>query len=57
MAEYDTISKQLIHLYPQDIVRLALGREDVEIEEILETELPRVETRRTESLILVRHDT
>ena len=28
MAEYDTISKQLIRIYPQDLIRLALGRED-----------------------------
>ena len=58
MAEYDTISKQLIHLYPQDLVRLALGREDVEIkvEGVLDTELPRVETRMVDSVIRVRID-
>ena len=58
MAEYDTIPKQLIHIYPQDLVHLALGREDVEIEveEILDTELPRVETRMVDSVIRVRID-
>ena len=58
MAEYDTISKQLIHLYPQDLVRLTLGREDVEIEVegVLDTELPRVETRMVDSVIRVRID-
>ena len=56
MAEYDTIPKQLIRIYPQDLIRLALGREDVEIEveEVLDTELPRVETRQTDSLLRVR---
>ena len=58
MAEYDTIPKQLMHLYPQDLIRLALGREDVEIEveEVLDTELPKVETCQTDSLIRVRID-
>ena len=58
MAEYDTIPKQLMHLYPQDLIRLALGREDVEIEveEILDTELPKVETRLVDSLLRVRID-
>ena len=58
MAEYDTIPKQLIRIYPQDLIRLALGREDVEIEveEILDTELPRIETRLVDSLIRVRID-
>ena len=58
MAEYDTIPKQLMHLYPQDLIRLALGREEVEIEveEVLNTELPKVETRLVDSLIRVRID-
>ena len=58
MAEYDTIPKQLMHLYPQDLIRLALGREDVEIEveEVLDPELPKVETRLADSLIRVRID-
>ena len=54
MAKYDTISKHLIKIYPQAIVRLALGRDDVEVDEVLETELPMVETRLTDSLIRVR---
>ena len=56
MAEYDAISKYLIQIFPRDIVRLVLGRDDVEIDEILETELPIVETRLTDSLIRVRID-
>ena len=49
MAKYDTISKHLIKIYPQAIVRLALGRDDVEVDEVLETELPMVETRLTDA--------
>ena len=58
MAEYDTIPKQLIRIYPQDLIRLALGREEVEIEveEVLDTELPKVETRLVDSLLRVRID-
>ena len=56
MAEYDTISKHLIRTHAQDIVRFILGHADGEVDEILETELPTVETRRTDSLIRVRID-
>ena len=53
MAEYDTISKHLIQTYPADFVRFTLGRADVEIRAILDPEIPRVETRLTDSLIRV----
>ena len=56
MAEYDTISKRLVQTYPNDFVRFTLGRDDVEFQEILDTEQPMVETRQTDSLILVRID-
>ena len=56
MAKYDTISKHLIRTHAQDIVRFILGRADVEVDEILETELPTVETRQTDSLLRVRID-
>ena len=56
MAEYDTISKRLIQTYPDDFVQFALERTDVEFRAILDTEQPTVETRQTDSLILVRID-
>ena len=56
MAEYDTISKRLIQTYPDDFVRFTLERTDVEFRAILDTEQPTVETRQTDSLILVRID-
>ena len=54
MGKYDTIAKHLVAAYPIDFVCLALEREDVEFRAIIETELPKVETRLTDSLILVR---
>ena len=38
MAEYDAISKRLIQTYPKDIVYFTLGRDDIEVRAILETE-------------------
>ena len=54
MGKYDTIAKHLIAAYPIDFVCLALEREDVEFRAIIENEIPRVETRLTDSLIRVR---
>ena len=54
MAEYDTISKHLIQTYPDDFIRFTLGRADIEVLEVLETEQPTVEARRADSLIRVR---
>ena len=51
MAEYDTISKHLIQTYPKDFIRFTLGRDDVEVLDILDTEQNTVETRHTDSLI------
>ncbi|MDE2725582.1 MAG: hypothetical protein OXI59_19605 [Gemmatimonadota bacterium] len=53
MAEYDTISKDLIQTYPKDFIRLTFGQDDVEVLEILDTEQNTVETRHTDSLIRV----
>ena len=52
MAEFDTVSKQLIQTYPHDFVHFALQRDDIERVEVLDTEQPTV--RRTDSLLHVR---
>ena len=54
MAEFDTISKHFIHTYPADFVRFALQRDDIEVVEVLDTEQPTVEVRRTDSLLRIR---
>ena len=36
MAEYDTISKDLIQTYPKDFIRLTLEQEDVVVLDILD---------------------
>ena len=57
MAEYDTTFKRLVQISPEAFVLFALGDQaKVEIDEVIETELPRVETRLTDSLIRVRID-
>ena len=57
MAEYDTIFKRVVQTRPEAFVRFALGDQaKVEIDEVIETELPTVETRLTDSLIRVRID-
>ena len=53
MAEYDSVSKDLIQTYPKDFIRLTLGQEDVEVLGILDTEQNTVDTRHTDSLIRV----
>ena len=53
MAEYDTISKDLIQTYPKDFIRLTFEQDDVEVLDILNTEQNTVETRHTDSLIRV----
>ena len=53
MAEYDSVSKDLIQTYPKDFIRLTLEQEDVEVLDILDTEQNTVETRHTDSLIRV----
>ena len=51
MAEYDTISKHLIQTYPKDFCHLTLGRDDIEVLDILDTE--QTTTRHADSLIRV----
>ena len=54
MAEFDTISKHLIHTYPADFARFALQHDDLEVLDVIDTEQPTVEAHRTDSLIRVR---
>ncbi len=54
MAEYDTVSKDLIQTYPKDFIRLTLEQDDVEVLDILNTEQNTVETRHMDSLIRVQ---
>ena len=56
MAEFDTISKHLIQKYPHDFAGFTLGREDVEVLAVIDTEQLTVEARQTDSLIRVRID-
>ena len=51
MAEYDSVSKDLIQTYPKDFIRLTFGQGDVEVLDILDTEQNTVDTRHTDSLI------
>ncbi len=53
MAEYDSVSKDLIQTYPKDFIRLTLEQDDVEVLDILGTEQNTVDTRHTDSLIRV----
>ena len=53
MAEYDSVSKDLIQTYPKDFIQLTFGQDDVEVLDILDTEQHTVETRHTDSLIRV----
>ena len=56
MADLDTVSKLLIQTYPADFVHFSLQRDDVDILEVLDTEQPTVQSRRTDSLIRIRLD-
>ncbi len=56
MAEFDTISKHLIQKYPNDFVSFTLGREDVEVLAVIDTEQLTTEAHQTDSLIRVRMD-
>ena len=51
MAEFDTISKHLIHTYPHDFACFALQQDDLEVLDVIDTEQPTVEAHRTDSLI------
>ena len=56
MAQFDAISKHLIQTYPHDIAGFTLGREDVEVLEVIDTEQLTVSASRADSLIRVRVD-
>ena len=53
MAEFDTVTKHLIHSYSHDFARFALGRDDFQVLGVVDTEQPTVEAHRTDSLIRV----
>ena len=54
MADFDSVSKYLIHHYPDDFARFTLGRDDVEVVEVIDPEQLTVEARQTDSLLRVR---
>ncbi len=54
MADFDSVSKFLIHHYPDDFARFTLGRDDVEVVEVIDPEQLTVEARQTDSLLRVR---
>ena len=54
MADFDIVSKYLMQHYPDDFARFALGRDDVEVVEVLNPEQLTVEARQTDSLLRVR---
>jgi len=56
MAEFDAISKHLIQTYPDDFAGFTLGREDVEVLAVIDTEQLTIEAHQTDSLIRVRMD-
>ena len=51
---YDIVTKDALHQFPEDILRTVLGHPDFEFLGFEESELTRVEVRRTDSLIKVR---
>ena len=53
MAEFDTVTKQLIHTFPADFARFACPQDDVQVLGVVDTEQPTVKTHRTDSLIHV----
>lgn len=54
MAAFDSVSKHLVQTYPADIARFGLGREDVEVLDVLDVEQPTVEARAADSIIRAR---
>ena len=53
MAEFDTVTKHLIHTYSHDFARFALQHDDFKVLGVVDTEQPTVEAHRTDSLICV----
>ena len=56
MAEFDAVSKHLIQTYPDDFASFTLGREDIEVLAVIDTEQLTIEAHQTDSLIRVRID-
>ena len=54
MAEFNTVTKQLIHAYPADFAHFAFPQDDVQVLGVVDTEQHTVKTHRTDSLIRVR---
>lgn len=54
MAEFDAISKHLVQTYPEDFAGFTLGREDIEVLEVIDTQQPTVSASHADSLIRVR---
>ena len=54
MPEFDIVSKFLIQHYPDGFVRFTLGRDDVEVIDVMDPEQFTVEVRQTDSLLRVR---
>ena len=53
MAEFDTVTKHLIHNYSHDFAHFAFPQDDVQVLGVVDTEQPTVKTHRTDSLIHV----
>ena len=53
MAEFDTVTKHLIHTYSHDFARFALQHDDFKVLGVVDTEQHTVKTHRTDSLIRV----
>ena len=53
MAEFDTVTKHLIHTFSHDFARFALQHDDFKVLGVVDTEQPTVEAHRTDSLIRV----
>ena len=51
---YDIVTKDALHQFPEDILRTVLGHGNFQFLGFEESELTRVEVRRTDSLIKVR---
>ena len=54
MAEFDIVSKQLFKEYTDDFVRFTLNRKRFRVLEVIDTELPTVESRHTDVLARVQ---
>ena len=51
--QFDIVTKDVIHTFPEDVLRFIMNRTDLQFLEHLETEFPNVETREMDSLTKV----